>query len=87
MQTNVNKYLQRFSKNDAIVGQFCPIIHKNNVNYLITYLNALIHAINKAVRKYKFFEDKITKTSETIPAFISFKIGDLLRCKCESKEM
>ena len=87
---------------------------KNNKNYLVNYLNALIHGLLSATQKYTYYilsekhyreEDKIEEFIEeckkkaekemkkiqdshraSIPVLISFKIGDLLRSKCSSKE-
>jgi hypothetical protein len=43
----------KFSEEEVIVGQFASAIYKNNENYLINYLNMLIHGINKAVLKFQ----------------------------------
>ena len=72
------------SESEASVGQFASLIFKNNSSYLINYLNALIHGINQGVQDIvKEFD--ITSEDE-IPELITFKIGDLMRCKCSSKE-
>lgn len=70
------------SENEAIVGQFASYIYKNNASYLINYLNALIHGLNKAV---KSFGDLWNYSAKDLPQLITFNIGDLMRCKCSSK--
>ena len=84
MNEKIEKDLLKLSESDAIVGQFASFIFKNNASYLITYLNALIHAINKAIQKLIARYD--LTTLEFVPELITFKIGDLMRCKCSSKE-
>jgi hypothetical protein len=37
-----------FSNDEAVVGQFAALLLKNNKNYLISYLNLLIHGIETA---------------------------------------
>ena len=42
-----------FSKEEAMVGQFCSKIFKNNENYLIAHLNRLIHGISCAIKNFE----------------------------------
>lgn len=50
--------LEIFSEEEAIVGQFTGTMFKINENYLINYLNLLIHGIIKALRNYYFIRIK-----------------------------
>jgi hypothetical protein len=49
MKQPIDKDLDILSGSEAAVGQFASYIFKNNSSYLINYLNALIHGINKGV--------------------------------------
>ena len=45
------------------------------------YLNMLIHGLLSAMKDFGRF-----KCNNEIPQLVTFKVGDLLRCKCSSKE-
>ena len=51
-KTPLNENLISFSKDEAVIGQFCSQIFKDNENYLIGYLNSLIHGILTATRDF-----------------------------------
>lgn len=48
--------LEIFSEEEAIVGQFTGAMFKINENYLINYLNLLIHGVTRAQRNYYFIK-------------------------------
>ena len=52
---------------------------KFNKHFIVEYLNALIHGLIAVQDQYPY-------TKKYTPCLISFNVGDLLRCKCSSKE-
>jgi hypothetical protein len=59
----------------------------NNLHcYIILYLNRIIHGLLSASKA--LFETKLSSKARwtSAPDLITFKIGDLMRCKCSSKE-
>ena len=74
---------------DRKVGLWSSIMLKSVKNYLINYLNALIHGLLRVSKKYVFLlknVDKVTEEKKFMPQLITFKCDDLLRCRCTSKE-
>lgn len=66
---------------------FASHMVKNLHSYIILYLNRLIHGL-LIVSKY-FYEVHIDKSWDmwqSPPNLVTFKIGDLMRCKCSSRE-
>ena len=66
---------------------FATHMVKNLHSYILLYLNRLIHGL-LSVSKL-FFEKDIDKAWEmwqSPPNLVTFKIGDLMRCKCASRE-
>ena len=58
----------------------------NNLHcYIVLYLNRIIHGLLKVSKQ--LYETKLsTKNRWTSPPdLMSFKIGDIMRCKCSSK--
>lgn len=82
MKQEIAEDLKKFSESETSVGQFASYLFKNNGNYLIRYLNALIHGITKVADECY---ESLNLTPEFVPELITFKIGDLMRCKCSSK--
>ena len=61
---------------------FNACLQKSNKTCLISYLNALIHGLLRATNSIK-------KSQRNRPAdieIITFDVGDLLRCRCFSRE-
>jgi hypothetical protein len=60
---------------------------KNLHSYIILYLNRLIHGLLTVSKE--FYEKEVDKSWDgwqSPPNLVTFKIGDLIRCKCSSKE-
>lgn len=73
------------TEDEGIAGYFATVMKKSYENYLVSYLNKLIHCILSAQESFKAKYSK--KDAYKIGVnLISFKVGDLLRCKCSSKE-
>jgi len=73
------------SEFEGIAGYFATFLKKSYENYLISYLNKLIHCILTAQENFKSLFSKKDHYKIAVN-LISFKIGDLLRCRCYSKE-
>ena len=71
---------------ESKVGFFSSIILKNEKYYIINYLNALIHGLLSAAQKFIGKKKIEEQDKQNIPQLVSFRVGDLLRCKCTSKE-
>ena len=71
----LEKEFMQLSESECKAGFFSAIMFKNNKFYVIKYLNKLIHGLLSARR---WWDDK--------PQLVSFRVGDLLRCRCTSKE-
>lgn len=71
---------------EKISGKFSYKVVKNLHTYIIAYLNRLIHGLLKASKEF-FAESNIFDYSlwPCPPNLLTFKIGDLMRCKCSSK--
>ena len=78
--TNIPKY-------EKASGKFARQMVKNLHSYITLYLNRLIHGL---LTVSKTFYDKQIDESwddwQTPPNLMTFKIGDLIRCKMSSKE-
>ena len=62
-------------KSESKVGMFSSIMFNNNKYYIIKYLNLLISGLLRATSK-----------CYPSPQLVTFKVSDLLRCKCSSRE-
>jgi hypothetical protein len=74
-------------KYEKATGKFATQMVKNLHSYITLYLNRLIHGLLKIAKD--FFDKQVDKSWDDwqYPAnLITFKIGDLLRCKMSSKE-
>ena len=69
------KSLNYISEFESKTGLFNVNLYKNSEAYLLTYLNALIHGLLKAMNESQLGVNLIT-----------FNLGDLLRSRCYSKE-
>ena len=68
------KEFMSLSESECKAGLFSATMFKNNKFYVMKYLNRLIHGLLSVTR------------SKTHPQLVSFRVGDLLRCRCTSKE-
>jgi hypothetical protein len=60
----------------------------NNLHsYIIAFLNRLIHGLLSAAKRLRD-DNGLAKVSywESPANLLTFKVGDLMRCKCSSKE-
>ena len=86
---SMEKLEEEFSylpENESKVGFFSSIMLKNEKYYIINYLNALIHGLLSATQKFIGKTKIEEQEKQNIPQLVSFRVGDLLRCKCTSKE-
>lgn len=77
--THIEKY-------EKACGKFAYKTVNNLHRYITLYLNRIIHGLLKVSKE--LYDTKLsTKARWTSPPdLITFKIGDLMRCKCSSKE-
>ena len=75
MMEKLEKEFMQLSESECKAGLFSAIMFKNNKVYVIKYLNRLIHGLLKTG---DWWGGK--------PQLVSFRVGDLLRCRCTSKE-
>ena len=77
--THIEKY-------EKACGKFAYKTVNNLHSYIVLYLNRIIHGLLKVSKE--LYDTKLcTKARWTSPPdLLSFKIGDLMRSKCSSKE-
>jgi hypothetical protein len=65
-------------------GVFSVKVVNNLHNYIITYLNRLIHGLMTVSDKWFNINRNVLKAEiwPSPPNLLTLKIGDLLRCKC-----
>lgn len=92
MQTNILQHELNLSGDEfidhieKISGKLSYRVVKNLHTYIIAYLNRLIHGLLKASKE--FFDDAGIFDYALWPSppnLLTFRIGDLMRCKCSSK--
>jgi hypothetical protein len=79
--------MQNIPKYEYMVGYFSSKVQSAASSALVSYLNKIIHIlleIPSNVRKNN--ADDLAYQEEMDINLITFKIGDLFRCKCKSKE-
>jgi len=70
---------------EKVCGKFTVKIVNNLHTYVLTYLNRLIHGLMTVAFKFhKTFTLSVSAWPYP-PNLLSFKVGDLMRCKCTSK--
>ncbi len=71
---------------EKVCGKFAFKTVSNLHTYIVLYLNRIIHGLLTVSKK--LYETKLSTTKKwtSPPDLITFKIGDLMRCKCSSKE-
>ena len=75
------------NKEERICGKFSVKVVNNIKNCIVIYLNRLIHGLMSVSKE--FTESNQITTLESWPSppnLLSFKIGDLLRCRIASHE-
>ena len=72
---------------EKISGKFSLKVVKNLHSYIIAFLNRLIHGLLK-ISKRMYDENQLSQYSNwpTPVNLLTFKVGDLMRCKCSSHE-
>lgn len=77
-------YIPKYEK---AYGKFSAHMVKNLHSYIVLYLNRLIHGLLTIAKEFYDKEvDKSWDDWQSPPNLVTFKIGDLVRCKCSSKE-
>jgi len=71
-------------KIENVTGKFSCKVVNNLENYIVIYLNRLIHGL-KSVSTICYKQMSGMPSWSSPPNLISFKIGDLMRCKFSSK--
>jgi hypothetical protein len=85
-ELNENDGFCHIDKIEKVCGKFATKTVSNLHSYIVIYLNRLIHGLLK-VSKQLYDERLSTKARWTSPPdLLTFKVGDLMRCKCSSKE-
>jgi hypothetical protein len=79
--------LGKYAKLDTKVGIFAAKLNEIGSQYVFKYLNKLIHALLTIPRKAAQFacSDRERTVIESVN-LVTFKIGDMLRCKCDCSE-
>lgn len=77
--THIEKY-------EKACGKFSYKAVNNLHRYIVLYLNRIIHGLLKVSKE--LYDTKLSTKARwsSPPDLLSFKIGDLMRCKCSSKE-
>jgi hypothetical protein len=77
--THIEKY-------EKACGKFAYKIVNNLHSYIVLYLNRIIHGLLTTSKE--LYDTKLSNKARwtSPPDLLSFKIGDLMRCKCSSKE-
>ena len=72
---------------EKICGKFASRVVKNLHSYVITYLNRLIHGLTKVSKEF-YEQGRLAEFTywPSPPNLVSFRVGDILRCKFKSKE-
>ena len=72
---------------ERICGKFSSRVVDNLHSYIIAYLNRLIHGLCRVSRQF-YEEGRLSQYNywPSPPNLITFRVGDLLRCKFTSKE-
>ena len=67
-------------------GKFATKTVNNLHSYIVIYLNRLIHGLLTVSKQ--LYEEKLSTKARwsSPPDLLTFKVGDLMRCKCSSKE-
>ena len=71
---------------EKVCGKFACKTVDNLHSYIVLYLNRIIHGLLTVAKE--LYEAKLSTKARwsSPPDLLSFKIGDLMRCKCSSKE-
>lgn len=76
-------HVEKFEK---VCGKFATKTVNNLHSYIVLYLNRLIHGLLTVSKE--LYENRLSTKARwtSAPDLITFSIGDLMRCKCSSKE-
>ena len=73
-------------KNQYIVGEFCSKLESAASTYLVNYLNKIMHVL-LLIPENSFEEgSNQTNVKSKDVNFITFKVSDIMRCKCSSHQ-
>jgi hypothetical protein len=99
LEANICRIEQKLAGGDEmdeqerICGKFAFKVVKNLHNEIVEYLNKVIHSIlccSKLFHEYVLESKGASEVEKSNwpypPNLISFKVGDLMRCKLSSKE-
>jgi hypothetical protein len=77
----------KYSKNDTNVGVFAAKLNEIASQYIFKYINKLIHVLLKIpkVAAQSAGSDREKAVLESVD-LVTFKIGDMMRCKCACSE-
>lgn len=77
---------RHIEKTEKTCGKFAVKVVSNLHNYIIQYLNRIIHGL--LVVSKELYEQKLSTKARwnSPPNLITFKVSDLMRCKISSKE-
>lgn len=77
-------YEEEFRERDLerVSEKFSVLIGKSLEKWVVKYLNRLLEGLAKVARQ--FHVNYFAKDWPSPPNLITFRIGDLLRCKCSS---
>ena len=72
---------------ERICGKFACKVVQNLHSYIIAYLNRLIHGLCKVSKEF-YEQGRLSQYNywPSPPNLITFRVGDLLRCRFISKE-
>lgn len=77
-------YEEEFRERDLerVSEKFSVLIGKSLEKWVVKYLNRLLEGLSKVA--IQFHANYLSKDWPSPPNLITFRIGDLLRCKCSS---
>lgn len=77
----------KYSKHDTNVGVFAAKLNEIASQYLFKYINRLIHSLlTIPMMAAEYAASNREKTILRSVSLVTFKIGDMLRCKCACSE-
>lgn len=80
-------YRGKYSRNDTKVGVFAAKLNEIASQYVFKYVNRLIHSLmNIPIIAAEEAESDREKALLLSVDLVTFKIGDMMRCKCACSE-
>jgi hypothetical protein len=85
LEEDKTQYIPKYEK---AYGKFAIHMVKNLHSYIVLTLNRYIHGLLKVAKEFHEQEEKLKDLDDWAypPYLLTFKVGDLMRCKCASKE-